>query len=257
MIDDGRTVNWSKASVDYGNYRPGPPDSFYEKLLALDIGKKGQHILDLGTGTGVLARRFAGQGAVVAGVDIAQGQIEVAMQLAEQEKLSIDFRISAAEHTPFSDQSFDAITANQCWLYFDFNKAVNEVKRLLKKEGILVISSFLWLPAQSEIVQASEKLILKYNPQWSDHSWDGNLQAEPAWVTEKFTLRHWLCYDEQIPFTRAEWRGRIRANRGIGATLTKEEVKKFEQEHDLLLQKIAGDKFKIPHRIFARVLMPK
>ncbi len=256
MIDNGRVIDWGKSSEDYGVFRPGPPDSFYEKLLELNIGTPGQHILDLGTGTGVLARRFAKQGAVVAGIDIAQRQIAIANQLAQQEKLPINFSVSPAEQTSFANNSFDIITANQCWLYFDFNKTVAEVKRLLAKEGVLVISSFLWLSKKSEITQVSENLILKYNPQWDAHSWDGNLQANPAWVADNFILKYWFCYVEEIPFTREEWRGRIRASRGIGASLLKEEVEAFDREHDFLLRKIAGDQFTIPHQIFARVLVP-
>jgi len=49
-------------------YRPGYPASFYTVLQAVGIGRPGQHILDLGTGTGVLARAFAKQGAHVIGL---------------------------------------------------------------------------------------------------------------------------------------------------------------------------------------------
>jgi hypothetical protein len=59
MIYDGKEVDWGKTSNDYILYRPGYPDSFYDKLAALGVGLKGQRILDLGTGTGVLARNFA------------------------------------------------------------------------------------------------------------------------------------------------------------------------------------------------------
>jgi 2-polyprenyl-3-methyl-5-hydroxy-6-metoxy-1,4-benzoquinol methylase len=53
-------------------------------LAALGIGQPGQRILDLGTGTGVLARAFAKRGAVVTGVDIAANQIAAAAALAAQ-----------------------------------------------------------------------------------------------------------------------------------------------------------------------------
>ena len=51
-IDAGRSIDWGKTSQDYDRYRPGPPDSFYRKLQALDVGLPGQSLLDMGTGTG-------------------------------------------------------------------------------------------------------------------------------------------------------------------------------------------------------------
>ena len=81
-IDNEREFDWGKTSQDYAAYRSGHPESFYEVLGALGIGKSGQQILDLGTGTGVLARAFAKPGAVVIGIDIAAYQIAVARALA-------------------------------------------------------------------------------------------------------------------------------------------------------------------------------
>lgn len=53
-IDNGKSFDWGRASKDYGRYRDIYPDSFYKNILSLGIGTKGQKILDLGTGTGVL-----------------------------------------------------------------------------------------------------------------------------------------------------------------------------------------------------------
>ena len=46
-VDPGMDIDWGKTSLDYARYRPGPPSSFYAKLLTLGIGKKNQKILDL------------------------------------------------------------------------------------------------------------------------------------------------------------------------------------------------------------------
>ena len=98
--DGDRRIDWGKTSKDYALSRPGPPSSFYRRLADLGVGLPGQHILDLGTGTGVLARQFGRQGARVAGVDIAQNQIRTARRLAEEDGLAIDFRATPAEQLP-------------------------------------------------------------------------------------------------------------------------------------------------------------
>ncbi len=185
-IDPGRTIDWSKTTEDYAKFRSGPPESFYQKLRALDVGLPGQRILDLGTGTGVLARSFARNGANVSGTDILSAQIEKAKELAEQEGLKIDFRAAAAEEQPYRDSEFDAITANQCWLYFDKARIIPEIKRLLRLKGVLVTSHLSWLPREDEIARRTEELVLQFNPQWTAGNFSGNIPATPKWAEGHF-----------------------------------------------------------------------
>ncbi|MEN8133188.1 MAG: class I SAM-dependent methyltransferase, partial [Pseudomonadota bacterium] len=172
-IDAGRRIDWGRTSADYDRYRPGPPNSFYTKLAALEIGLADQVLLDLGTGTGLLARRFALQGARVSGIDVSEDQIEMARTTAHREGLRVDFQTAPAEEIPFEDQRFDVVTANQCWMYFDLTRTIPEVLRVLKPGGKLLVSHFSFMPRLDPIVRASEALVLKYNPDWSGANWDG------------------------------------------------------------------------------------
>lgn len=62
-----------------------------------------------------------------------------------------------------------------------------------------------------------------------------------------------FCYDEQIPLDRTQWRGRIRACRGIGAALSLSEVERFDREHEKLLQTLGAETFSVLHRIDAHI----
>ncbi|MES2965746.1 MAG: class I SAM-dependent methyltransferase [Bdellovibrionota bacterium] len=256
-IDPGRAIDWGKTSSDYSKHRPGPPDSFYDRLRALGVGLPQQRILDLGTGTGLLARKFAEQGSLVSGIDISDGQIEAARELAREQRLSIDFRVSPAETTPFPSHSFDAITANQCWLYFDKPKVIREVKRLLKPGGVLVTSHFSWLSRLDAIARRSEQLVLKFNPQWTAADWSGEIPVVPSWSIGEFDVTGMFYYDEPIPFTHESWRGRIRACRGTGAALKPEELAKFDVEHEALLKATVPETFTVLHRLDAHFFSPK
>lgn len=169
---------------------------------------------------------------------------------------NIEFLVSPAEVNPFADKSFDIISASQCFVYFDKAKWIPEVKRLLRPGGKVVIAFFQWLPLEDPISGASEKLVLKHNPDWSAHSLKGHINQFEDWFKNDFKQTALLVYDEDIKFTRDVWRGRMRALRGIGASLTEDQVHKFDIEHDELLKTKFGDEFVVPHRIIARVLTP-
>lgn len=251
--DGNRSIDWGKTSTDYLAYRPGPPPSFFSSLAALGVGLEGQQILDLGTGTGVLAIQFARQGASVHGIDISAEQIAMARETARDERLPAEFSVHPAESLPWSEPIFDIVTANQCWLYFDREKAINELRRVLKPGGLLVTSHFCWLPRQDAIARASEQLVLEFNPDWSGADWQGVIPPCPKWAAPLFDVRAMFYYDEPIPFTRETWRGRIRACRGIGATLAADEVEAFDAAHKSLLAEIAPESFTVLHRLDAHV----
>lgn len=245
VVDGGRAIDWGKTALEYAQFRPGPPESFFKKLQALDVGLEGQSVLDLGTGTGVMARQLARLGCTVTAADVSAEQVQMARALADREGLSIDFCVSAAEEPQFAPAAFDVVTANQCFLYFDREKVVPLILQYLKPGGVLVISHFSWLPLVSPLAKASEALILKHNPMWSAHSYEGKVSPDSLKLGKGFCLKAFFWYDEQIPFTRESWRGRIRACRGIGAALSTDEVERFDREHAELLERRAAESFDV------------
>jgi SAM-dependent methyltransferase len=255
--DPGRKIDWGRVSDQYAAYRPGPPPSYYERLRGLGVGLPGQRILDLGTGTGVLARSFARAGAHVVGIDVSLGQLMTARRLAREEGVTVDFRAAPAEDTQLPAAAFDAATANQCWLYFDRDRVVAEMRRVLRPGGVIVTSHLCWLPREDAVARRSEELVLKFNPQWTAGDWSGVVPAVPRWTRGEFDVVGAFVYDEPIEFTRESWRGRLRASRGVGAELSAAEVEAFDAEHAALLAATVPERFTVLHRIDAHVLRPR
>ncbi len=248
-IDGGKEFDWGKTSDDYGKYRDIYPNEFYEKLYDLGIGLIGQKVLDIGTGTGVLPRNMQKYNAQFTGVDIAENQILVAQKLSSQSGLDIDYCVANAEKLLFDAESFDAATACQCFWYFDKRKLLETVHRVLKKEGLFAILSMSWLPFDDEIAGKSEELVLKYSPDWTGCAYERHDVAAPKEIDGLFSVKDLIGFDVYVPFSRESWNGRMKACRGVGASLSGEQVKKFEQEHLELLAKTAPEKFEILHYV--------
>lgn len=255
-IDQGQVFDWGHTSAEYAQFRPGYPRSFFERIAALGIGRAGQRVLDMATGTGNIARELARRRCKVTGVDISEEQIAQARRLGADQGLDVDFRVAPAEQTGLAASSFEAVTAGQCWLYFDRDRAVAEVKRVLAPGGRLMTCHLAWLPKRDPIAQCTEELILKYNPQWTGANLTGHISPKPAWIREDFVVTGFFLYEEAIPFTRETWRGRIRACRAIGATLAEPQVRAFDAEHARLLERSAPESFTVLHWIDAHILAP-
>ena len=255
-IDGGRSIDWSRTSLDYGAHRPGPPARLFDLFAALGIGVPGQRVLDLGTGTGLVARELARRGAVVSGIDIAPGQVAEATRSAAAERLDIAFAVAGAEACPFADASFDAIVASQCWMYFEIEPTIAEVRRLLRPGGVLVTTHFSWLPRADPVARASEALVLQLNPHWQGADWSGRIPAEPAWSQGRARVQAMLWFDADVPFTHASWRGRMRACRGVGATLPSAQVEAFDRALAAWLEANVAPVFTVRHRIDAHLFDP-
>lgn len=136
-IDGGKPFDWGRAAADYARYRDIYPPLFYEKITGRRLCLAGQRVLDLGTGTGVLPRNLYPFGARWTGTDLAPEQIEQARTLSRW--MDIDYQAVPAEEVCFPDETFDVITACQCFWYFDHARLMPRLHRMLKPGGSLLI----------------------------------------------------------------------------------------------------------------------
>ncbi|MBD5517735.1 MAG: methyltransferase domain-containing protein [Lachnospiraceae bacterium] len=244
-IDNGIPFDWGRTSSDYAKFRDIYPQQFYQKILDRNLCMAEQAVLDIGTGTGVIPRNMYQYGAKWTATDISENQIEQAKILSAG--MDIDYYTVSTEDIDFPDQSFDVITACQCFFYFNHETAAPKLWRMLKQEGSILILYMAWLPFEDQIAGASEKLVLKYNPDWSGAGETIHQIEMPDCYEEKFQLVYREEFLLEVPFTRESWNGRMKACRGIGASLSEGEISRWEEEHKKLLAQIAPDEFTILH----------
>lgn len=256
-IDGGKAFDWGRTSQDYAKFRDIYPPQFYEKIVNRGLCVSGQKVLDLGTGTGVVPRNMYKYGAKWTGSDISENQIIQAKKMAESAGMDIEFIVSAAEDIDFPDGTFDVITACQCFFYFNHSVVIPKLARLLKNGGRLVLMFMAWLPEEDEVAGESERLVLKYNPGWTGAGYKRKPIDIPEIAGKYFDIEAAEEYDIMVPFTRESWNGRIKACRGIGASLTPEEIADWEGEHIKMLEKTAAPQFEVLHQAAYAVLKLK
>lgn len=110
--------------------------SFIEKYIDL----KGQRILDVGCGGGILCEGMADRGAIVTGLDVEIEAIACAQEHAFKQALTINYIYQAIES--FDDEPFDSITCMEMLEHVqEPAQIIQHCARLLKEGGYLFLST--------------------------------------------------------------------------------------------------------------------
>lgn len=240
QLDGGANFDWGKTAEQYAKYRNIYPNDFFENLDRMGIHNK--RVLDIGTGTGILPLNMAKHGGEFVGVDISAEMIGQA-DIVCSGLPNVRFIQTDAHDLPFEDNSFDAVTALQCWVYFDKEVLIPELLRVLKPHGDLYVAFMTWLPDEDEIIRKSFALVRRYTPNWSGFM--RRFDVDSFNYPKSFlSIEEVFKKDYYLPFSKEEWVGRMAASRGIGATLDDIAVDRFKKE---LTDMLDDNEFRILH----------
>jgi len=245
------------AAADYARYRKGFPPETLDRLEAHGIGLSGQRVLDLGCGTGTIARQMAARGCTVVGLDVDSRMLEAAGEMALVDGVEVDWVEAPAESTGLPDGSFDSIVAGQSWHWFSQDEATAEVGRLLAPDGRFAVCGFDWLPLPDTVPGATEALIEAYNPAW-DLGGIRNYEPSllPLFDRVGFKVLVTFRFDLDVVYAESAWRRRIAASAGI-VNLPHEEAAAFDRElAAMLAQRFPGPDVHTTHRVWAIVATP-
>jgi len=146
---------------DYAQHRPHYPQAVFDFIRDKGPGKK--RAWDCGCGNGQAALSLSQFFEEVEATDISENQIT-----HSKKHPKVRFSVSPAEETSFPDHHFDLICVAQALHWFDLPRFFQEVDRVLRPGGLLVIlgygSSFLEKPIADLMAKEFFPLL---EPYWS------------------------------------------------------------------------------------------
>jgi ubiquinone/menaquinone biosynthesis C-methylase UbiE len=131
---------FDRIAPSYDSWAGGQHERVAVRLVDLAAPQKGEHVLDVGTGTGLVAHFVAPRvspGSVI-GIDLSEQMMSIAR--SKQSK-NVQFLGMAAERLVFKPETFDLVTMGQALAYLsDPTDALAEAHRVLRNGGRLAVS---------------------------------------------------------------------------------------------------------------------
>ena len=242
-------VDFTPTAHDYARYRKPFPAELFERLTRLEVARAGQRVLDVGAGTGLLGGALARRGCEVTATDVSPALL----QRARLDGVTVLAAAARAEALPFGDATFDAVTAAQCWHWFDRDAAPREIRRVLRASGRLAVVYQMYVPLPGSVAEQTERLILRFQPAWRHANSAGiNGQVLRDVQVSGFSGIESFTFDVSHGYSHEEWRGLIRTTSAVGGSMPPERVAEFDRDHAAMLLGWPAV-LDVPHRVFAAV----
>ena len=161
---------FSAVATRYAAARPKYPTQLYE--FVAKSAPSIDRVWDCATGNGQAAVGLSGFFKEVFATDASQEQISNAIS-----GTNISYSVQLAETTNFPDLYFDAVTVAQAIHWFQLDRFIAELTRVLKPDGIVVVWTYGFFRISSEIDQLIREEILQriapYWPKENESAWKG------------------------------------------------------------------------------------
>jgi SAM-dependent methyltransferase len=171
-----RSRSFESVAADYERYRPEYPEEALRWAAGLLGLESGARVLDIGAGTGKLTR-----GLVALGLDLVA--VEPGAPMLDQLRAAVPAAAAlegGAESIPLPDETVDAAFAGQAYHWFDGERAVPELHRVVSAGGGLALLWNWW--DERDPLQRELGPIVGYaghEPYWEEtlphESWFGEL----------------------------------------------------------------------------------
>ena len=191
---------WDKNAGRYDRFMRKDTAAYEQLYELLRPVVRQKTVLELATGTGLIAKHIVRYADHIEATDASQEMIEQAKQGVKSAKLY--FSVQDMFHLPYADQSFDVvIVVNALHIVPEPEKALSEIRRVLKDDGVLVAPTFT--PADNTFFGKVKAFFMKLagfplHSKWTSHEYLAFLR-ENGWTVQKSTV-----LKASFPLTYAE-----------------------------------------------------
>lgn len=139
-----RVERFSGFSDQYDRYRPQPPSVIVDILTQLAGSERPALVADIGSGTGLSTRIWAGRAHKVIGIEPNPDMRRQAEEATDSP--NIGFQEGISTRTGLDDASVDIVTVSQAFHWMEPEPTLAEVARILRPGGVFAVYDCDWPP---------------------------------------------------------------------------------------------------------------
>nr|WP_225802738.1 class I SAM-dependent methyltransferase [Streptomyces sp. NK15101] len=190
----------------YDRARPSYPQALVDRIVA---ASPGPDVLDVGCGTGIVARQLEAAGFRALGVDVDARMADLAR------RRGLDVEVAAFEAWDPAGRKFDAVVSGQTWHWVDPVAGAAKAAQVLRPRGLLAL---FWNAGQPlpQVAEAFAEVYRRVMPdslaerQWTVPAVDGYTAlcakaADGIRQVGGFVAPEQWRFDWERAYTRDEW----------------------------------------------------
>ena len=191
---------WDKNAGRYDRFMRKDAAAYVQLYELLCPAVRHKTVLELATGTGLIAKNIVNSAAHIEATDASPEMIAEAKR--DNCSAKLHFSVQDMFHLPYADESFDAIiVANALHIVPEPEKALSEIRRVLKDDGILIAPTFTH--ADNSFLGKGKAFFMKLagfplHSKWTSADYLSVLR-ENGWTVQKSTV-----LKASFPLTYAE-----------------------------------------------------